>query len=121
MEISTEVLTDKVIELLVDKKAEDIVTIDVEEGNYADKIVICTAMSELHTKAISQHIFDYCKNNKIIVLSKEGLTANVWILIDLGSIIIHIFKQEIRNKYDLEQLWQDRKAKIVNIEQIYSD
>ena len=120
MDYSTEELTEKVINWVADKKAEHIVTIDVKDGNYTDKIVVCTGGSDLHIKAIADNVLDRCKEEKVLILSKEGLDAKVWVLIDFGSVILHVFKDELRKHYNLESLWKERNAEIKNIERVYS-
>ena len=114
-------LSKKIVDTIIGKKAENIVSIDVEDKNsYTDEILICTGGSSLHIKAIADSVFDFAKENKVQILSKEGFEAGVWLLVDFGTIILHIFKQEIRENYKLEKLWKEREAKIKHIESTYA-
>ena len=119
--MNLEQFTEKVIEMIADKKAENIVSIDVSgENTYTDRIIICTGGSDLHVRAIAENILDYCKSEHIKVLSKEGLEARVWILIDFGNLILHIFREDLRKHYNLEKLWIERDAQINHIERTYA-
>ncbi|MEA1971921.1 MAG: ribosome silencing factor [Candidatus Cloacimonadota bacterium] len=119
--MKTEELSKKIVDTIINKKAENIISIDVENKNsYTDEILICTGSSSLHIKALAETVLDFAKENRVEILSKEGFEAGVWILIDFGTIILHIFKQNIRQNFNLEQLWQERDAKIKHIESAYA-
>lgn len=120
--LETKILAEKIVDWIIEKKAENIISIDVENKNsYTDEIIICTGNSSLHIKAIAESVLDNVKTEKIELLSKEGFDAGVWILLDFGAIILHIFSAEIRNNYKLEELWQEREAQIKQIESTYAE
>jgi len=95
-----------IAEWLFEKKADNILTIDVRDKcNFTEYLVICTGMATMHNQAIADYVVDKARENKMKILSKEGLQASVWVLIDLNDVIVHIFTEEIRNNYRLEDLW----------------
>ncbi|MCL2512298.1 MAG: ribosome silencing factor [Oscillospiraceae bacterium] len=114
-------LKDKIIKILDDKKAVDIKTIQIDELSIlADFFVIATGTSSTHIKALSGELEKELKNGGIMPKGIEG-RATGWILLDYGSVIVHLFLPDQRDYYNLERLWSD--AKIVdfqgeNIEQL---
>lgn len=106
----TEELVSIVAELALDKKAKDVVSLDLQNipEAIADYFIICHGDSTTQVKAIADHIADECKKNKFAkVYSLEGLKNAQWALIDLGNIIVHVFLNEVREHYQLEELWSD--------------
>ncbi|MCK4956898.1 MAG: ribosome silencing factor [Candidatus Cloacimonetes bacterium] len=98
-------LIENLIEWSLEKKAEDIKHYDIhEESNYTDFVLICHGNGPLHVQAIAQNIIEKCKENKIRIYSTEGLSNAKWVLIDLIDIVIHVFDEETRNHYRLEDL-----------------
>lgn len=90
---------------IFEKKAENVVAIDVSKHvSYTDFIVLCTATSNKHAQTLADKIAEESKKNKMSFMI-EGYNQGEWILIDLGSMIFHIFLDEIRSLYDLEGLW----------------
>lgn len=109
-------LAEQLIAWIQEKKGENIEVIDVRErSSYADALIICTGSGDLHIRAIADHVLDGAREKKFQVLSREGLENAVWVLIDFGEIILHIFQDETRKYYDLEDLWTAREAKIIRI------
>ena len=108
MNLTHDELIEKLINWAVEKKAEDIVKIDVsEKSSYTDTLIICTGSGELHVKAIADNIVRQSKGEKIQFLSKEGMGTASWVLLDAGEVVVHIFKQETRDYYKLEKLWDE--------------
>lgn len=106
--MKSEVLAKKIIELLENKKAEDIVLIDVRQKvDYADFFIICNAHSTKHTQGLYEFISDELEKIGIKPLGVEGLELGQWIVMDYGSVILHIFYEPIRKIYALEELWED--------------
>ena len=106
MEISLEAKVNIYTEWLLERKAENVLAIDVREKcSFTEFIIVCTGTSIIHNKAIADYILDKSYQNKIQVLGKEGAEALTWILIDLNDLIIHIFTEETLNMYNLEDLW----------------
>jgi ribosome-associated protein len=107
MEIRIEELAEMLSEWLEEKKAENIRIYDVRDrSDYTDMIMVCEGSSDLHNRAIADHILGKSKENSVYVLGREGLESGTWILIDLVSVIIHIFDEETRSYYDIEKLWE---------------
>ena len=97
----------KIIEWAADKKAEDIIHLDVKgKTDFTDSIIICNGTGDLHIKAIANHILQKAKENSIQQLSVEGMDTASWILIDLADIIVHIFNIEKRNYYKIEDIYK---------------
>lgn len=87
-------------------KAENIVTIDLTgKSDIADIMIIASGMSAKHASALADKMAQKLKSLHYEILSIEGQREGNWILIDLGDIIIHLFKPEIRELYNLEKMW----------------
>lgn len=74
-----------------------------------DYFVICSGESTTQVKAIGEQIELKLKEVKTAPLGIEGLKNNLWVLMDYGDVIIHIFEEETRAFYELEKLWIDAK------------
>ena len=91
---------------LEDSKAEDIVTIDIQEKSaLGDYMIVATGRSQRHVSAISDHLLRALKKAGAGSAKVEGLQSADWVLIDIGDIIIHIFRPEVREFYGLEKMW----------------
>jgi ribosome-associated protein len=100
-------LTD-VLNWLNEKQAEHIAVYDVANNcSYTDFIVVCNGSADLHNKAIANHILLMAKKSKYQILGKAGLEYGQWILVDFGDVIVHIFRQEKREYYDIDQLFSE--------------
>ena len=115
--------SDKLCQIVVkgmqEKKAEDIVVLDLREVNNAisDFFVICSGKSDTQIDAISESIEEEVyKIDKENPWHKEGLNNKSWVLIDYVDVVAHVFNREVREFYNLESLWGD--AKIEEIEEI---
>ncbi len=106
-QISPEQMAAATAELAADRKAVDIVQLDLRGMiGYADYFVICTGRSDRQTKAIHDAIHQGMKSEHSLLPSRvEGLTEARWILIDYLDVVVHIFTPETREYYRLEQLW----------------
>ena len=92
--------------ILEDAKTEQITTINLEKkSSYADTFVIATCRSSRHADATADKLTQNLKKNGIICNSPEGRPKCDWVIVDAGSIIIHLFRPEIRKYYNLEKLW----------------
>ena len=98
-----------IVDLIADKKGEDIVLLDIREQTLiADYFVICSGTSERQLKAIIENITEEVKNDhRIIAHHVEGEATTGWVLIDYGSIVVHAFSPETRGYYDLEGFWHE--------------
>ena len=105
-EESNRVLAKKILELLQESKAEEIVLIDVREtSNLADYLFICEGRSQLHCRGITQNVVFGLKHQGDDHLGIEGELEGNWVLLDYGNIILHVFHPEIRKYYNLEKLY----------------
>ena len=96
--------------MLEDRKAEDIVLLDVREITIlADYFVICSGTSERQIRALSNDVPRQLKSEVGSPLSIEGEAGGGWVLIDYGDVVVHVFAPEVRRLYDLEEFWQDAK------------
>lgn len=94
-----------------DKKARDIVIIDMEGVSIVtDHFVICSANSTTQVQAIADNIEEKLAEQGIKPLRKEGYRTARWILLDYGACVAHVFVEEDRRFYSLEKLWGDAKA-----------
>ena len=102
----TDELLDVVLNSLSDAKAENIVSIDLAgKTSIGDYMVIASGRSQRHVAAIAEQIRDAFKNAGCRELRVEGLPACDWVLIDSGDVIVHIFRPEVREFYNLEKMW----------------
>jgi len=120
MELTHQQIVEKITEWAVEKKAQEIVHIDIMgKTSYADSVLICTGSGELHLQAIANNILDNAKKERILLLGKEGVKNSSWILLDFGEVIVHLFKSKTRENYDLEGFWKEREATLKKIESAY--
>jgi len=92
---------------LDDSKAEDLVTIDIKDKSaLADYMVIASGRSNRHVSAIADHLLRALKDLGAGSAKVEGLEGADWVLIDVGDIIVHLFRPEVREFYALEKMWQ---------------
>lgn len=90
----------------LDKKAEDLTELDVAGRTIlADKFVIVTGRSKIQTRSIADAIAEKIKEAGLRVSRIEGYADGNWILLDLGSVVVHVFTPEQRAFYNLERLW----------------
>jgi ribosome-associated protein len=94
--------------ILQSKYAEDIALLKVDQlTSLTDFFILCTGDSAPQLKAIANEVEDQLSSRGIEPLSVEGRETGVWILIDYGDVILHIFKGEARTFYNLDHLWGD--------------
>lgn len=103
---SAEGLLKSVLETLEDAKAEDVIAIDLEgKTSLADHMVIASGRSDRHVGAVADQVCRMLKNDGFGRASVEGLETGDWVLIDAGDVVIHVFRPEVRNFYNLEKMW----------------
>ena len=106
---SDRVLIKRILELLSDEKAEEIVFIDAKKrSRLADYLLVCHGRSQLHCRSIAQNVEYNLKQEGEISLGLEGEREGNWVLLDYGNIILHVFHPEIRKYYKLEELYSKR-------------
>lgn len=95
-------------DLVSDKKAENVVILDVSKlTSYTDFLVVCSGSSERQVSAIANHLHDELKARGKRALGLEGVEEGTWVLSDYGDVIVHIFLDELRGYYNLEGFWAD--------------
>ena len=101
-----EALLAAVLENLSDNKAEDVVQIDLRgKSSVCDFMVICSGRSSRQVGAMAQHLADELKQTHGILARTEGKGAGDWVLLDAGDVVVHIFRPEVREFYQLEKMW----------------
>lgn len=106
--METQQLAQKIAELCFNKKGYDVKIIDLRNvALFADYFVLCSAESDVQVKAIADDIEEKLKEQGIRCWHKEGYKALQWILLDYVDIVVHIFRKEAREYYNLERLWSD--------------
>ena len=99
-------LVASVRESLDDSKAEDVVAIDLAGRTpIADYMVIASGRSDRHVGAIAEQLVENLKKSGQQDIRVQGLTHCDWVLVDAGDVIVHIFRPEVREFYNLEKLW----------------
>jgi ribosome-associated protein len=95
-----------VVARLQDAKAEDIVCLDLHgKTPLADTMIIATGRSNVHVGAIADHVVKAFKDAGLHTPHVEGLPHCDWVLVDGGDIIVHVFRPEVRQFYNLEKMW----------------
>lgn len=104
-------IADTVINSLEDDKAEDIISIDLQgKSSLADVMVIASGRSARHVASIADHLAQTLKEATGRTVKVEGLPNADWVLLDIGDIIVHLFRPEVRSFYNLERIWSDDSA-----------
>jgi ribosome-associated protein len=92
-------------------KAEDSVTIDLTgKTSIGDFMVVTSGRSNVHLAAISDNVVKALKAAAITGIHVEGLRQGDWVLIDAGDVIIHVFRPEVREFYNLEKMWSGGRS-----------
>ncbi|MEP1034920.1 ribosome silencing factor [Ekhidna sp.] len=117
-DINSKELSEWVVEGMLDKKALDVVVMDLRKVKHAiaDYFIICSGNSDTQIDAISDSIEEQIhKRSKQNPWKREGRQNKEWILLDYVDVVAHVFNKEKRTFYGLEELWGD--AKITRIEE----
>ncbi len=87
-------------------KAEDIVTIPLnEENGLADYMIIASGTSSRHVSALAEKLMERLSARGLKGIKAEGLSQSDWVAIDAGDVIVHLFRPEVREFYNLEKMW----------------
>ncbi|WP_163581251.1 ribosome silencing factor [Gracilibacillus saliphilus] len=101
-------LVDLVAKGCDDKRAEDIVLLDMQNVSLiADYFLICEGTNERQVQAIAREVKDIADEQNIDVKRMEGFEQARWILVDLGDLVCHVFHRDERQYYNIEKLWGD--------------
>ena len=104
---TSEMLLDRILTSLKNDKAEDIVQIDLRgKSSIGDYMIIASGRSSRQVTAISEKLVDNIKKDFGRSSKVEGKNAGDWVLIDTGDVIVHVFRPEVREFYQLEKMWQ---------------
>jgi ribosome-associated protein len=99
------------VDALEDIKGRDIVVLDVRRLTALfDKVIVVSGDSTRQNKALANHVQDKVKALGATVHGVEGTDPGEWVLLDLGSVVVHIMQPAIRQHYNLEELWGDAAA-----------
>ena len=91
---------------LSNNKAKEITVIDLKKKtSIADYMIICTGTSNRHITALSNYLSEDLKKLNLNMLNIEGRKNGDWIIVDIGDIIVHLFRGEVREYYNLEKMW----------------
>jgi len=106
--MDTRKFANRIIELIFTKKGFDVKLIDLNGVTIiADYFIICSADSEIQVRAIADEIDKVLRKDGIKCYHKEGMEALHWVLLDYFDVVVHIFKKETREYYNIEKLWGD--------------
>ncbi|MAI10693.1 MAG: ribosome silencing factor [Rhodospirillaceae bacterium] len=104
----SESLKETVTVSLDDDKAQKVVVIDLKgKTAIADYMIVASGTSQRQVSTMAEHLREKLKSLGIKSVSVEGMSQGDWVLIDGGDVIVHLFRPEIREFYDLERLWGD--------------
>lgn len=105
--LTSETLLDEILEYLTGDKAEEVVKIDLRgKTQMADYMVIASGRSSRQVSAMSEKLVDQLKQVFGLICRVEGKDTGDWVLIDGGDVIVHLFRPEVREFYQLEKMWQ---------------
>lgn len=104
--MDSKALLKRILGWLDDAKAEDVVSIDLAgKSSIGDYMVVVSGRSDRHVGAIAEQIQEKLKGLGLGRVRIEGLESCDWVLIDAGDIIVHVFRPEVREFYNLEKMW----------------
>ena len=110
--LSSEQLSQIVLKGMQERKAEDIVTLDLRKVNnaVADFFVICSGTSDTHIDSIAESVdTEISLVNGESPWHREGTNNKTWVLLDYVDVVVHVFNKDKRAFYELEELWGDAK------------
>jgi ribosome-associated protein len=113
--LNSKQFAEKIANLMFNKKGYDVTILDLRNlASFADYFVLCSADSDTQVKAIADEIDKSLSDAGIKCWHKEGYMALSWVLLDYVDVVVHIFKKESREFYNIEKLWGD--APMVEVE-----
>jgi ribosome-associated protein len=106
--LDSKLFAEKIADLIFNKKGYDVRIIDLRSlTTFADFFVICSADSDTQVKAIADEIDKSLRDEGIKCWHKEGYIALSWVLLDYVDVVVHVFKKDAREYYNIEKLWGD--------------
>ncbi len=107
----SEILRDTALKVLDDRKAEDIVLIDLSSGSaLTDTMIVASGGSARQLGALSAYLRDAFSKLGHKGIRIEGLPQGDWVLVDAGDVIIHLFRPEVRSYYKIEEIWNKKES-----------
>ena len=101
----------RAVDVASDKQASDILLLDVREvASFTDYMIIMSAVTPRQTNALAGDLTVAGKASGLLLHHREGTANSGWMLLDFGDVIVHIFDEEQREHYQLEQLWKAAKT-----------
>ena len=92
--------------MLDTNKAENITTLELTDlCSFADYMIVASGRAPRHVTALADYVSELLKKNGTPPLSVEGKDTGDWVLIDAGDIVVHIFRPEVRQFYNIEKMW----------------
>ncbi len=108
MLIDSKELAENIGNVLDNKKGKDILLLNIQNVSIiADYFVICSGRSTIQVKALSDEVEEKIQELGVPLLRKEGYRDGRWIVMDYGTVIVHLFHHDDRHFYNLEHLWAD--------------
>ncbi|WP_210204352.1 ribosome silencing factor [Devosia submarina] len=100
-------MIDVILECLDDAKAEEVVAVDITgKSSLADHMVVASGRSQRHVGAVADQMINALRDAGFGKPRVEGLPHCDWVLVDAGDVIVHIFRPEVREFYNIEKMWQ---------------
>ena len=111
MRHETEQIVEKIRETLDAKKGFDIVSIDISDMTIlAECFIVASGATAVHARALADAVYEKRKEEEnVLPVRQEGYEQGQWIVMDYGDVMVHIFRQEEREFYNLERLWLQEK------------
>lgn len=95
-----------IAKILDDNKAEEIVTLDLaSKCSFADFMLVASGRSQRHVASLADHVADALKKAGTPAMNIEGKDSADWVLIDAGDVVVHLFRPEVRQFYNIEKMW----------------
>ncbi|TRD21676.1 ribosome silencing factor [Palleronia caenipelagi] len=105
---AADTLLSAILQQLDDDQAQDVVQIPLKDkSEMADYMIVCSGRSSRQVGAISEKLIDMMKQDHGVLAKVEGKDAGDWVLIDAGDVIVHVFRPEVREFYQIEKMWMD--------------
>ncbi|MFZ5963090.1 ribosome silencing factor [Thalassococcus sp. BH17M4-6] len=106
LDVTSETILAAILKSLDDNKAEEVVQIDLRgKTAIGDYMVICSGRSSRQVAALADKLIEDLKHDFGISAKVEGKDTGDWVLIDAGDVIVHVFRPEVRDFYQLEKMW----------------